>query len=288
MASLETLFADETLSREQALDATRRWRARYKIIPQELKSPDVVGYLNSLTQAGFKNFDVTSNGNKAEDDYKYYNFSVEGRGYYSSLYQFVWDIENNRNFYRVNDLTLDQIDLVEEDNKTGKKSLQIMVSFRMNLNAYFGGAEGVSAPDADQIAENGGLPIVWPDGTDLPPVPKDVLPDERPAVNPFYPNILSQLPPNTDGLVELGEDDGAELVSIVGGKAVFRDGNGYHTLGVGDAIYLGQIVDIDPIEGRVAARLNKGGIIDRVEKFLGGEEGYRQAMGRTLLSPSNN
>ena len=56
----------------------------------------------------------------------------------------------------------------------------------------------------------------------------------------------------------------------------------------GAAIYLGQITDIDPVEGRVTARLNKGGIIDEVEVFLHNQSGYRQAIGGTVLSPAGN
>lgn len=286
-AELEDLFRQETTSEQAAKDATRRWFARYKIIPEELKSPEVISYLNGLTQAGFKNFDVTSSGTKSEADISYHTYAVEGRGYFSSLYEFIWSIENNRNFYRINNLTLDEIDLMTEDKETGKSRLQIMVSFHMSLNAYFSGTEGISAPEDmfAELMEGEALPSGW--SSQLPPVPKDILPDDSPAINPFYPGILSSIPPNVDGLVEM-ENSGTELVSIVGGKAVFRDESGYRSLGVGDAVYLGQITDIDPIDGRVAARLNKGGIIDQVELFLESEGRYRQAIGGTLLTPAGN
>ena len=286
-AELDELFLQETRSEASAKDATRRWFARYKIIPEELKSPKVIGYLNRLTQAGFKNFDVTASGTKIDPDFSYHSYNVEGRGYFSSLYGFVWDIENNRNFYRINNLTLDEIDLITEDRKTGKTEMQIMVSFRMSLNAYFSGTEGVSAPEdlfAD-LLEGDALPQGW--SSDLPPVPKDILPDDSPAINPFYPGILSNIPPNTEGYVDL-EDSNTELISIVGGKAAFKDANGYHTLGIDDPVYLGQITDVDPIEGRVIARLNKGGIIDEVEMFLNNEGSFRQAIGGTLLTPASN
>lgn len=287
-AELEELFLQETRSEESAKDATRRWFARYKVIPSELSSPEVVSYLNSLTQAGFKNFDVTSNGTTNEEDISFHNYSIEGRGYFSSLYQYIWKIENNRDFYRINDLTLDQIDLITEDKNTNKQRLEVMVSFRMSLNAYFSGTEGVSAPEEmlAQLSEGEGLPSGW--SGQLPPVPKDILPDEAPAINPFYPGILERLPPNTEGLLDM-EADGLTLVSIAGGKAIFEEDEGFRTLGVGDPVYLGQITDIDPIDGRVVARLNKGGIIDRVEVSLGSNnEGYRQAMGGTLLAPTGN
>ncbi len=286
-AELDELFLKKTNSESAAKDATRRWFARYKIIPEDLSSPEVIGYLNNLTQAGFKNFDVNATGTKSEPDYSFHTYSIDGRGYFSDLYKFIWDIENNRNFYRINNLTLDEIDLITEDRKTGKERMQIMVSFRMTLNAYFSGTEGVSAPEElfAEMMEGEALPTGW--SSQLPPVPKDILPDNSPAVNPFYPGILDNLPPNTDNLLDI-ESANAQLISIVGGKAIFRDDTGYRTLGVGDNIYLGQIRDIDPIEGRVHAILNKGGIIDEVEVFLESGDSYRRAIGGTRLTPSSN
>jgi hypothetical protein len=174
-----------------------------------------------------------------------------------------------------------------DDKESGKQRLQIMVSFHMTLNAYFSGTDGVSAPEDlfAELMEGEALPSGW--SSQLPPVPKDILPDDSPAINPFYPGILGSIPPNTDGLVEM-ESANTELLSIVGGKAVFKDESGYRSLGIGDAVYLGQITDIDPVEGRVAARLNKGGIIDQVELFLDTQGGYRQAIGGTLLTPTGN
>ncbi|MBX2820271.1 MAG: hypothetical protein KTR29_11340 [Rhodothermaceae bacterium] len=286
-AELDELFLQETRSESAAKDATRRWFARYKVIPEELRSPEVIGYLNQLTQSGFKNFDVRSTGSKVAEDYNYHTFAVEGRGYFSSLYSFVWDIENNRNFYRIENLTLDNIDLITEDKQTGKPRLQIMVSFHMNLSAYFSGTEGVSAPEDlfAELLEGESLPSGW--SSDLPPVPKDILPDESPAINPFYPGILTSIPPNTDGLLEI-EHTNTELISIVGGKAVFKDPTGFRSLGPNDRIYLGKIVEIDPVEGRVVARLNKGGIIDEVVVYLNDQGAFRQAIGGTVLSPAGN
>ena len=101
----------------------------------------------------------------------------------------------------------------------------------MSLNAYYSGTEGVSAPEElfAELMEGELLPTGW--SSQLPPVPKDILPSNSPAINPFYPGVLKNIPPNTDGLLEI-ESDGSQLISLVGGKAVFRDETGYRTLGV--------------------------------------------------------
>jgi hypothetical protein len=43
----------------------------------------------------------------------------------------------------------------------------------------------------------------------------------------------------------------------------------------GDRVYLGRIEEVDPSEGRVVARLNRGGIVDRVERTLGSDSPLR-------------
>ncbi len=284
-AELTALLAEEASSSAMAREIITKWRARYKIIPDELKSPDIVGYLNRLTISGFKNFDVKFAGNSRGRDFGTYSFKATGRAYYTSLYKFIWEIENNRNFYRVRDLTLDQIDLVSENEETGKNELEVLVSFRMEIDAYYGGANGLSAGDEGfgGLFESDGLPITREDGAERPPVPSYVLPEMRPIVNPFYPLIMSEIPPNTYGLLEI---ENAVLVSIVGAdRAVFLENNEYKTLGVGDPVYLGQITLIDPTEHRVLARLNRGGIIDEVELKLQTGERFRQALGPVRLAP---
>jgi hypothetical protein len=111
----------------------------------------------------------------------------------------------------------------------------------------------------------------------------DVLPQARPVANPFFPVVLSQLPPNTHNLIDVEQ---ALLVGIVGGKAVFQDVNGHRQVGVGDAVYLGYITDVDAATGKVAARLNKGGIVDEVELDLHTPETFRQALGPIRLNPA--
>src|SRR5690554_1017178 len=98
---VSSLLTEAASSKEMADDAVARWRARYKVIPATLTSHEVVGYLNELTAAGFKNFDIALNGVQRHGTYSYYTFNVTGRAYYSSLYRFVWEIENNRDFYRI-------------------------------------------------------------------------------------------------------------------------------------------------------------------------------------------
>lgn len=283
-AEVTSLLAEEATSNTVAEEAIRKWRARYKVIPSNLNSADVMNYINQRTISGFKNFDVQMEGTKATPDFSNYTVSVKGRGFFSSLYKFIWEVENSRDFYRIRDLTLEHIDLTTEDEKTGNNKLQVMVSFSMKIDAYYGGKNGLSAPigEDDGITENLLLPTSS-GNLGLPPVPKSVLPKERPDINPFYPLILETIPPNTYDLLDM---ENATLMSIVSGKAVFVYKDEFVTVGLGDPVYLGAITRIDVMEGIVSARLNKGGIVDEVEHKLESGERFRQAFGPQSLSPA--
>lgn len=279
-ADLTALLSEMASSKQQAEEVITKWRARYKVFPKTISTPEIVGYLNELTQRGFKSFDITSAGAQSQENYSYHTFRASGRGYYSSLYRFIWELENSREFYRVRDLQLSHLDLRTTD-ESGQKDMQILVSFDMSVDAFFGGPEGISADEAAPlVAEQEPLPVGRTDESIS--VPEDVLPDQRPATDPFYPIIMESLPPNERGLVDVESD---EFVSIVDGKAVFNTSDGYVMRGKGDDVYLGRIVEVDPRTGTVVARLNKGGIIDQIELMLEGADPLQQARGDQELTP---
>lgn len=283
-AELENLMVEVTASEAEVDQVMRRWRSRYKVIPTILVSEEVIAYLNKKTRTGFNPFDVIFREQVSGTSFKKYIFEITGRGRFNSLYDLIWSIENERRFYRVNNLDLSHFDLLSTDPDTNRDKLEVMVSFTFTLEAYFGGATGLSAED-----DLGGLGLRGENGVisslpDLSQLPPGVMPTRRTALNPFLPLILDQIPPNTLGLPEL---DKASLVSIVGGEAVFETKEGFISLAEGDNVYLGQITEIDSRNGLVRARLNKGGIIDEIEIFLDTEEQFRQALGPTNLTPSN-
>ncbi len=252
-----------------AREAYLRWSSRYKVFPESLATHEVVSYFNSLTQSGFKNVDVTVKESQQGADYATHVLEVKGRATYGALHRFVWDLENNRLFYRVRSLQLSEVDLQEEDSQ-GRPRLEVMVSFTMEVEALYGGTDGLSAPPAGVVTP---ASEVMPGTPTTPPViPANLLPNRTPPKNPFFPAILSQLPPNTYGLMDVTE---ATLIAIADGRAIFRDDEGFHTLGIGAPVYLGYITGIDAAKGRVVARLNKGGILDEVVRRMDGKDNYR-------------
>jgi len=265
---IETLQADLADAEAQLEEARTRWETQYKVVPETVTSPDVVGYLTQLTQTGFETFNVTSEGTEEEDSYSVRTFQAEGEAFFTNLYRFVWTVENNRPFYRVRDLELSYLEERTTNEETGRTSMDLLVSFQMEVDAIYGAVEDLESPDEREVQR---LPVAQ--RSPSPPLPSSVLPTPAPDVNPFYPLVFEEIPPNEFGRLDV---ESARFLSVVDGQAVFQTSNGIERVGEGDRVYLGRIVEVDPTEGRVVARLNRGGIVERVERTLGAESPLRQ------------
>lgn len=272
---IQTLRANLTDAKKRFRRARLDWNTRYKIVPETVSSPDIVAYLTKLTQTGFKTFDVTSSGSESRDGYSMHTFSAEGKAYFTNLYRFVWTIENNRPFYRVRNLDLTYLEERETDEETGRTRMDILVSFQMDVQAIFGAATDLPRPNqSTEGSEVEQLPVAQNNLN--PPLPSSVLPNPAPEINPFYPLVFEEVPPNEYDRLNV---ESARLLSILDGQAIFQTNDGLKRVAEGDRVYLGRIVEVDPSEGRVEARLNRGGIIDRVERTLGTESPLRQVDG---------
>lgn len=269
-AEVSQLLAEEAASQEMADQAVRKWQARYKFIPAKLSTPDIVVYLEGLTSRGFETFDIELADVKTQPDFSIYRFKINGTAFFKYLYHFVWHLENNREFYRVGDLQMRHTNVFKENPETGLRKRLDMVSFSMTLDAYFNGAEGLSASSPDSLM----------------PVPELLLPAHYPTENSFYPVVRTDLPPNDEQLLNMEE---ATLVSLLGDRAVLDDSNGRHILREGDKVYLGQIVKIDPVKSLVRASLNKGGVTEIVDVVMeSAKPAYEQAKGETQLVPAGD
>ena len=281
---LASLISEHESSQDLANEAISKWRARYKIIPDSLSGPAVIGYFNELTDSGFENFDVQYQGVQSSSDYSSHEFGIEGRGYFTDLYRVIWELENSRFFYRVSNLDLSHIDLITENKETGREQMKVMVSFTFDVSAYYAGAEGMSAPDVPPLAGEDALPVSQASSDELP-VPKSVLPKDRPDINPFFPLIMDAIPPNTHGLLNI---ENARLVSIVADEAYFEEEGEVRMVAEGEDVYLGQLTEVNPAEGYVRARLNKGGIIDQVELELQTGQRQQEQLGTINRAPRNS
>ncbi len=279
---LSSLMAEMEDSAGMAGNLVNRWNARYKIVPQALASEEVIRYLNELTQTGFQPFDISFDEHEESPDFSKYVFDITGKGEFSSVYNLIWSLENSRILYLIQDLEMNHFDLITMDAETQRQKMNVVVEFSFTLEAFYGGIAGLSAHDELQggleSALNASDPVAgWP------VVPIDVLPARYAVMNPFHPLILEKIPPNTFNLVNLEK---ASLNMIVGTQAILEWEDELISIGVGDPVYLGQVISVDPRHGTMIARLNKGGIMDEVVLTMEREDLYKQAQGQVQLSPN--
>lgn len=269
MQQVEELLVREAQSEEQAAQVLARWRTRYKYIPTTLNTADMVEYIEGLTRNGFEQFDLYLTSEKTTRDFSTRTYNVSGTAFYRSFYDLLWHIENNREFYRIHDLKVNHVNVFKKNRATNVDRRLDMVAFTFQLEAYFGGIDGISAP-ADSLM----------------PVPMSVLHTHSPAADTFTPLVRLDLPPNDENLVDV---ERARLVSILGEQAIFEDRWGRHVLLSGDRVYLGQITLIDPINAVVRAELNKGDRRETVNIRVAGSDGvgtHRTALGNEIqISP---
>ena len=262
-AEVETLIAQEAIASQEAAATLARWNTRYKVLPAQLSSAEVVSYLNALSARGFDRFDLSLTGVTPGETASHFTYQATGSAYFESLFAFIWHLENSRGLYRVRDLSVKKE--VTTSTASGVERQVVLAEFAMAIDAYYSTNSDISAPDSAVVP------------------PAEAFPPRRAAVNPFFPYILDELPPNSDDLVDVEVD---QLVSVIGGLAVFDRGGDLRQLRSGDRVYLGRVAGVDAARGKVTIDLNKGGIRERVELDLETGERYRQHIGRATVFPT--
>lgn len=257
------LLSEAEVSADRAEETLRKWEARYRYVPSSLKTPDIVEYLEPHTSDGFEAFNIRLDGVSRSPDVSKYTFSVDGTAYYPNLYEFIWAMENNPEFYRIHDLNMSRTEVQDARWRTRRD----MVRFTMKLDAYFMGIEGLSV-ERDELAT----------------VPLEYLPVQDLPNNSFDPKVRVYRPTAVqDDKLDVEE---AALISIAGDRAIFQDGSTQYIVYEGTAVRHGKITRIDPINVLVRASLTKDGrtqTVDvRMEAF---GPSYRQAEGNTQLVP---
>ena len=283
-ARVEDLLVQESTSDEAAEAALSRWHSRYKYIPREMNSADVLEYLESLTKRGFDAFDLKVSDPVTAPDFSTYTIDVTGVGEYEALYHLVWHLENNREFYRVSDL---DIEYTEESFGTGENApIRDLVRFTFQITSYFGGIEGISAPEEDLAPVPIGLLLPHLAQKDIfAPIVR--VPKNTPtqAVEAPAPAPSAAAPPAQDRAAapanaapaapaeqrpEGLDVERATLKLLVGGQAVFEDVWGREfRVGVGDAVEGGEVVALEPRTASVRVRLGTGSDAREVTKRLG-------------------
>jgi len=266
-AQVAQLLAEAEQSSDLADQSVRKWNSRYRFIPTSLSTPDVIEYLEDLTPDGFEAFDVRLEEAHASSDVDHYTFSVEGTGYFENLYDFVWQIENNADFYRIRDLSMTRATVFDDDEYRGRG--REMVRFTMMLDVYHGGLDGLST-DRENLAS----------------VSAEYRPAQEMPHDAFRPLVRERI--RRTGVSQSGRVDvrHASLISIAGSRAIFQDGTSQFILYEGSPVANGTIVKIDPINVFVRASLTIDGSTEVFDiQMENARPSFRQAEGNAQLVP---
>ena len=280
VARVEDLLVQESTSDQAAAAALSRWHSRYKYIPTYMVTADIVEYLEGLTKIGFDSFDLKLSGNQTTPDYSKYTFQVKGVGEYEAIYHLIWHLENNREFYRIYDL---EMAYTYAAFGAGEGPLRDLVDFSFTLDSFYGGIEGISAPEADLAPIPTGLLLPHTAAKDIfAPIVR--VPKNAPSTSvaaPAAPGAAVGPPAAAPGAAEPrapvaerppnGLDvERATLKLVVGREAVFEDTFG-RTFSVreGDEVIGGTIETVNAARGAVRARIVENGRERSVERTLG-------------------
>jgi hypothetical protein len=218
-------------------DARNRWENRTKDIPPEDISSQSYAYFSRLIDlSGYVKLDMIYQGEQSKGNFGYNVYNLKGEAPFDNFYRFAWYLENGRKLYKINSIKVKGLEIPPKDEEAGR----FVVTFEMVVYAYYSSVAELSAAPGERAL-----------------VPNYL------AVDPFYPVIASEVPPNLLDLVEIERSD---LKAVIPGKAFVLDqDNTIRSLQEGDEVYLGYVTRIIPEEGRIECTLNKGGIIEKVE-----------------------
>lgn len=190
---------------------------------------DIYDYLSELNGDDLElYFDFVFADSTQEEQYGIVNSDIQGVGVYSDFVTFLNKLENSELLNKVNSLSLIPVNDIEEID---------YVDFTFKLQSYYRRGN-YKNPDSglDPIRFNENISVF----------------------NPFRPLILNDVPPNTEGLIDVQR---ARLLGMTGNRIFLVDGDGKrHTLKVGDKVYLGYLESIDTANREVIFNLDKGGI----------------------------
>jgi hypothetical protein len=244
-AELRDLAMLEGRMRQEISYAAQRWQARYKTVPGTLTTPDVIAYVNESAPPGISSFNVEFAGTHAGQSHHYHAFNIRGSGTFEHLYDFLWQMENTRDLYRVEDL------VVEAEGAEPSRDVQ----FTMRLLSYFGAAAIMSAPEGTVSKDDAGTLIAANDRA-APMLPADVLPARRPGLDPFSPmRTTPTVAPAGSVLFSLRS---AALVFILGEVAIFERGGKQVRVTVGLAVREGMVTAVDAVRSRVVVTDDAG------------------------------
>lgn len=180
-------------------------------------------------------------------NYNLYNYNLSGIARYADVYRLIYAIEESKNLKKIVNVELSSNVRVTED------AVPVyLVNYKFVAKVYFS--------NDDRFSFKGGA--------------ENPL-DPNPAYDIFYPLVRNEIPPNSNGLLDV---QSAQLLALIPDGAFLSDGSGNtYLLWEGDKVYLGYLTNLDYKNNRVNFVLNKGGIIEDVSLQLQKEKKENKA-----------
>lgn len=213
------------------------WEERDKEIPARDITGETYGYLSRLIEAGGEvKLNLTYESPIDFPNYGFNRYKLAGTAYFDNLFKFIWYIENGRRLFKISKLTM------KEGEVKDSLGIKVFITYNMDVHAYY-----------SQIQQ-----------LNVAPGRRTLLPTQL-TKNPFYPIIMENIPEIRPDEIDIRR---STLQAVITGKASIIDQNQkQRTISEGDPVYLGYITKISPIDGKVEAFLNRGGVSERFELY---------------------
>jgi hypothetical protein len=229
---------DDKMKKANTLDsvlASRKFN-----IPKDLSSLKFYDFVNALTPKLSQDAKVNIEfvGTKPDREFLFHQYKLTGSGNFNDIYQIIYAIEESKELKKIKNLNLSNFVTAQE----GKPS-KFLVNFTFTAAVYFAHDDRFAVKDYVENNLN-----------------------TRTLYDAFYPLIRTEIPPNTEGLLDV---QGARLLALVPEGAFLSDNRGNSfLLAEGDEVYLGYLTKIDYKGNKVKFILNKGGIVESIELEL--------------------
>ncbi len=218
--------------------------ARKFNIPQNLSSIKFYDFVTQVTNllSPDSKIDIEYSEQKQDRDFFYYQYKIKGTAPYNDMYKFIYGIEQSKELKKIKSLSIASV--VKNDDKVGPKFL---VNFDLLVDVYY--SDNNRFATAEYVENDLTAPPIY---------------------DAFFPLLRNEIPPNTDGLLEV---DDAKLLALIPEGAFLSDSRGNtFLLWEGEPVYLGYLTSIDYKNNKVKFIINRGGVIERKELSLNKEE----------------